>query len=68
MTSDVGGGHLPESFSGVDDYVTTNSTVTKSQSFRDLPCIHTERTCSGRACMQGALIQRGRTAGVETTP
>jgi hypothetical protein len=32
MTSDVGCIHLPESLSGpVDDYVTTNSTVTKSQ-------------------------------------
>ncbi len=27
-----------------------------------------ERTCSGRACMQGALIRRERTEGVETTP
>ena len=27
-----------------------------------------ERTCSGRACMQGALIRRERTTGVETTP
>ena len=32
------------------------------------PAYTQEHTCSGRACMQGALIRRERTTGVETTP
>jgi hypothetical protein len=36
--------------------------------FQDLPCMHAERECPGRACIQGAHMRRALAAGSKQGP